>query len=33
MPDQTHRIPGIVMTDHRFDVPLDYNQPDGWRTD
>ncbi len=29
MPDQTHRIPGIVMTDHRFDVPLDYSQPDG----
>ncbi len=29
MPDQTHRIPGLVITDHRFDVPLDYNQPDG----
>ncbi|MBA3874806.1 MAG: alpha/beta fold hydrolase, partial [Anaerolineae bacterium] len=29
MPDQTHRSPGLVMTDHRFDVPLDYSQPDG----
>jgi len=29
MPDQTHRIPGLVMTDHRFSVPLDYSQADG----
>ena len=29
MPDQTHRIPGLVITDHTFSVPLDYNQPDG----
>jgi pimeloyl-ACP methyl ester carboxylesterase len=29
MPDITHRIPGLVLTDHRFDVPLDYAQPDG----
>jgi pimeloyl-ACP methyl ester carboxylesterase len=25
----THRIPGLTLTDHRFDVPLDYAQPDG----
>lgn len=25
----THRIPGLVLTDHRFDVPLDHAQPDG----
>ncbi len=24
----THRIPGLVMTDHRFAVPLDYAEPD-----
>lgn len=24
----THRIPGLVMTDHRFTVPLDYGEPD-----
>ena len=25
----THRIPGLVLTDHFFTVPLDYAQPDG----
>ena len=25
----THRIPGLVLTDHRFAVPLDYSRPDG----
>ncbi len=25
----THRIPGLVLTDHRFTVPLDYARPDG----
>lgn len=25
----THRIPGLVMTDHTFNVPLNYAQPDG----
>jgi len=25
----THRIPGLVLTDHTFRVPLDYSQPDG----
>ena len=29
MPDQIHRAPGLVMTDHRFDVPLDYTHPEG----
>ncbi len=29
MPDPIHRLPGLVTTDHRFDVPLDYSQPDG----
>ena len=24
----THRIPGLVLTDHRFAVPLDYAEPD-----
>ncbi len=25
----THRIPGLVLTDHEFTVPLDYTRPDG----
>jgi pimeloyl-ACP methyl ester carboxylesterase len=25
----THRIPSLVLTDHRFTVPLDYTQPNG----
>lgn len=25
----THRIPGLVLTDHVFDIPLDHAQPDG----
>jgi pimeloyl-ACP methyl ester carboxylesterase len=25
----THRIPGLVLTDHEFTVPLDHAQPDG----
>ncbi len=24
-----HRLPGIVLADHEFEVPLDYTQPDG----
>jgi len=24
-----HRLPGIVLIDHEFDVPLDYTRPDG----
>lgn len=26
---RTHRIPGLVLTDHEFRVPLDYAAPDG----
>ncbi|MDD5219559.1 MAG: alpha/beta fold hydrolase [Candidatus Bipolaricaulis sp.] len=26
-----HRIPGLVLTDHQFAVPLDYGKPDGER--
>ncbi len=29
MPDQIHRIPGLVTINHTFNVPLDYSQPDG----
>ncbi len=29
MTDSTHRIPGLVMTNHTFSVPLDYAQTDG----
>lgn len=25
----THRIPGLVLTDHEFSLPLDYSQPEG----
>ena len=25
----THRIPGLVLTDHEFTVPLDYARPAG----
>ncbi len=25
----THRIPGLVLTDHEFTVPLDHDKPDG----
>lgn len=25
----THRIPGLVLTDHTFRLPLDYTQPQG----
>lgn len=28
METATHRIPGLVLTDHRFAVPLDYAEPD-----
>ena len=28
-----HRLPGIVLTDHEFKVPLDHTQPDGERID
>jgi len=27
----THRPPGLVLTDHAFDVPLDHSRPDGER--
>jgi pimeloyl-ACP methyl ester carboxylesterase len=27
----THRIPGLMLTDHEFQVPIDYSQPDGAR--
>ena len=26
---QTNRIPGLVLTDHVFEVPLDYSKPEG----
>lgn len=26
---KTHRLPGLVLTDHEFTLPLDYAQPDG----
>lgn len=29
MPDAVHRVPGLVLTDHRFAVPLNYERPDG----
>ncbi len=29
MSTRIHRIPGLVLTDHEFTVPLDYDQPDG----
>ena len=25
----THRLPGLLLTDHEFRVPLDHAQPDG----
>ncbi len=25
----THRIPGLILADHEFQVPIDYSQPDG----
>ncbi len=28
MSTRTHRIPGLVLTDHEFIVPLDYDRPD-----
>ena len=27
----THRIPGLMLTDHEFQVPIDHTQPDGAR--
>src|SRR5262245_55438439 len=27
----THRLPGLVLTDHRFEVPLDHAKPDAAR--
>jgi hypothetical protein len=27
----THRIPGLLLTDHDFQVPIDHSQPDGAR--
>ncbi len=29
MKSLTHRIPGLVLTDHLFTVPLDHAQPNG----
>jgi pimeloyl-ACP methyl ester carboxylesterase len=29
MPDAVHRVPGLVLTDHRFAVPLNHDRPDG----
>jgi pimeloyl-ACP methyl ester carboxylesterase len=29
MPDAVHRVPGLVLTDHRFAVPLDHARPEG----
>ncbi len=29
MPNTVHRLPGLVLTDHEFHVPLDYDRPDG----
>jgi pimeloyl-ACP methyl ester carboxylesterase len=29
MPDDVHRIPGLILTDHRFHVPLNHDRPDG----
>jgi len=29
MPDAVHRVPGLVLTDHRFAVPLSHHRPDG----
>ncbi len=29
METHTHRLPGLVLTDHKFVVPLDYGDPDG----
>ena len=27
----THRLPGLILTDHEFQVPIDHSQPDGAR--
>jgi pimeloyl-ACP methyl ester carboxylesterase len=29
MPLITHRLPGLVLTDHEFRIPLDHSRPDG----
>jgi pimeloyl-ACP methyl ester carboxylesterase len=29
MPRVTHRLPGLVLTDYEFQVPLDHSRPDG----
>jgi pimeloyl-ACP methyl ester carboxylesterase len=29
MPAITHRLPGLILTDHEFRVPLDHSRPDG----
>ena len=28
MQNLVHRIPGLVITDHEFNIPLDHNNPD-----
>ncbi len=27
----THRLPGVLLTDHEFQIPIDHSQPDGAR--
>jgi hypothetical protein len=29
MPTITHRLPGLVLTDHEFRIPLDHGRPGG----
>jgi pimeloyl-ACP methyl ester carboxylesterase len=29
MPTITHRLPGLILTDHEFSIPLDHSRPDG----
>jgi pimeloyl-ACP methyl ester carboxylesterase len=31
MPSTTHRLPGLVLTEHRFSVPVDHANPEGER--
>jgi hypothetical protein len=29
MPSMTHCLPGLVLTNHEFRIPLDHSRPDG----
>jgi hypothetical protein len=29
MASVTHRIPGLILTDHEFELPVDHAKPDG----